>query len=181
LEHSFRALFYCCTFELLKLPEADRVTPFIWKLAEHKLQYIHMHYAFVYFACCFRFLAEKKECPCPEGFLTALDDFYAKMEPGTLSAGEMKDQFVDFIVEKGCTQCTCFIMEGIDKDTAVRERANSLALRGVVSGVFLGGPPSLEKSVLKGYGAYVRTLQIIWQIHSATFCRLARRALGLME
>lgn len=175
-----QAIFSRCTFDLVKTEYLGTVVPGFWMLVEHKLRYVHAHFSFGYFALCMHMLAEKPECPKSPEFLDKFGEFCAKFNPALYSGIEAKRRLSEALVELGGSDCACFVMAGIENNIIVKNQADSVAQRCMLSGYMFGCPKGVCPSLAKAYQVYFRMLQVVWHLYHNEFKRLARHAVHLL-
>jgi len=173
-ENTVRALFYCCTFNLIKIGEDERVLPGMWRIAEHKLQYVHAQLEFTYYASCILAFAARPECKAPAKFPDELSAFFKKMEPASLSSKEVREKIINFLCEKGGLECSAYIMKCVEKEPGTRAEKREEITRSIITGYEYRGPAYMAAKVRSAHTCYLRTLQILWHLNAKVFAGLVK-------
>lgn len=174
-DETVRCLFYCCTFNIMKKSEEERTVPYIWKLAGHKIDFVHAQLEFGCYVSCILHFLEQDECPKPAGFVDTATKFFVDTEPMEHTSKQLRSVITDFLCAEGGVECCRFVMDSIHKSEGVRHQIRERVSRAVVSGGLFTGPSFLAAKLNKSHACYIRTLQLLWSIHGESFAAICRR------
>lgn len=175
-EISLKTLFFCCTFNLIK--KENRPSLGMWKLAEHKIDFLHSVLEFCFYALCVHSMAERQCCPKPVEFLTLLNEFLGKFEPHHYNSVQMRRLIVDFVTLNGGKNTMAYIAGEIQRNQEFCNARKKMIVQGVIQGQTKFLPPYVQEKTKLAHFNYTRLLQILWCMHGKTFCLMAEKALS---